>query len=285
MGKLAKSIAHAGINSGAAVIARMVRVSDIKTDPELAQIFPVKEAVLLKVIESMKKNGYDKSQPIVTWKGKNTVVDGHTRLRAASEAQIPEIPVEEKDFESIEEAKLYVYKRQSERRNLTQAEIMDAVKNSKIKDTYDGAGRSAQQLGKMLNVSGTTVNRYRAVLNSGSDEIKEQIRQEELTISKGYDLLKGKQKNPELKKVSCIIHISNIGLGQSSNTIKDIFSEIFSILNSHKDKGNITQEFYQDVRILLEPITNEMFPIEHANTPLRLAETEKQERGDKDDQK
>jgi hypothetical protein len=43
------------------------------------------------------------------------VVDGRSRLQAAREAGIPEIPVEEKEFTALEEAKLYASRRQAER--------------------------------------------------------------------------------------------------------------------------------------------------------------------------
>jgi hypothetical protein len=36
MGRLSDSIGNAGMNAGASVVARMKRVSEIKTDPQLA---------------------------------------------------------------------------------------------------------------------------------------------------------------------------------------------------------------------------------------------------------
>jgi hypothetical protein len=60
MAKLAQSIAHAGMNSGATVLARMMRTSEIKTDPVLEKIFAVKEETLQAIINSMKASGYEK---------------------------------------------------------------------------------------------------------------------------------------------------------------------------------------------------------------------------------
>jgi hypothetical protein len=66
-------------------------------------MFAIREETLASVIASMKESGYDKSQPLVLWKGKGVVVDGHTRLQAAREAGIAEVPVEEKEFASLED--------------------------------------------------------------------------------------------------------------------------------------------------------------------------------------
>jgi ParB family chromosome partitioning protein len=107
MGRLVDSIG----NTGASVVARMKRVSEIQTDPQLAGMFTINAEILASIVKSMKELGYDKSQPLVLWKGKGVVVDGHTRLQAAREAGIPEIPVEEKEFAALEEAKLYAYRR------------------------------------------------------------------------------------------------------------------------------------------------------------------------------
>jgi ParB-like chromosome segregation protein Spo0J len=200
MGRLADSIGNAGMNAGASVVARMKRVSEIKTDPRLAGMFAVRAETLAAIIKSMRESGYDKSQPLVLWKGEGVVVDGHTRLQAALEAGIAEIPVEEKEFTSLEDAKLYAYRRQAERRNLTPAEILAAATELQHKDSRDGTGRASEILAKNLGISPSTVKHARTVAHEASPEIIDEVKRNQMTIDRAYRLTKGKDKPVKAKQ-------------------------------------------------------------------------------------
>jgi transposase len=50
-------------------------------DPEISKIFSVQDKTVEEIAQKMEKAGYDRSQPVVVWKGKNILVDGHTRLK------------------------------------------------------------------------------------------------------------------------------------------------------------------------------------------------------------
>jgi ParB/RepB/Spo0J family partition protein len=192
MGRLADSIGNAGMNAGASVVARMKRVSEITTDPRLAGMFAIKAEILASIVTSMREAGYDKSQPLVVWKEQGAVVDGHTRLQAASEAGITEIPVVEKEFASLEDAKLYAWRRQAERRNLTPAEILAAATELQHKDSRDGTGRASEILAKNLGVSPSTVKHAQAVAQEAPPEIIDEVKKNQMTINKAYRLTKGK---------------------------------------------------------------------------------------------
>jgi len=47
--------------------------------------------------------GYDPSQPIIVWDEGQAVIDGHTRIKAAQEAGIADIPVHYKSFDTEDE--------------------------------------------------------------------------------------------------------------------------------------------------------------------------------------
>jgi hypothetical protein len=128
------------------------------------------------------------------------VVDGHTRLQAALEAGIPEIPVEEKEFAALEDAKLYAYRRQAERRNLTPAEILAAAMELQPKVSRDGTGRSSEILAKNLGVSPSTVKHAQAVAQEAPPEIIDEVKNNRMTINKAYRLAKGKPDKPAKAK-------------------------------------------------------------------------------------
>jgi ParB family chromosome partitioning protein len=192
MGRLSDSIGNAGMNAGAAVVARLRRTPEIKTDPELSGMFAIKPEILTAIIKSIQESGYDRSQPLVLWKERGVVVDGHTRLQAAVEAGISEIPVVEKEFASLADAKLYAYRRQAERRNLTPAEILAAAAALQPRDSRDGTGRASEILAKTLGVSPSTVKHAQTVAHEAPPEIIDEVKSNNITIDKAYRLIKGK---------------------------------------------------------------------------------------------
>lgn len=67
-----------------------VPVWSLKTAEPFCNLFPIRPTVLSEIIEDMNKNGFDACHPIIVWN--MTVVDGHTRLRAAAAAGIETVP-------------------------------------------------------------------------------------------------------------------------------------------------------------------------------------------------
>jgi ParB family chromosome partitioning protein len=193
MSKLTEMVKNSGSTAGAEIIAKMYKPRDIGTDPEIAGIFKIHEETLKTVTASIVKNGYDQSQPVVIWKGKNVIVDGHTRLRAAIEAGVHEIPGVEKEFETLEDAQRYTFKRQAERRNLTQAELFQAAVTLGIKDNHDGSGRSSEKLAEELGVSAATITHARTVSEKASEEDIDAIKNGEKTINEVYQKVRQKK--------------------------------------------------------------------------------------------
>jgi len=81
-----------------------------------------------KVYVNMDLLGFDKTQPIIVWKGRNIVIDGHTRLRAAIKKEIKEVWAIEKEFLNEWDAIQYAVHLQRDRRKLTDADIFQLVR-------------------------------------------------------------------------------------------------------------------------------------------------------------
>jgi ParB family chromosome partitioning protein len=177
---------------------KYLKLDEIETDPEISSLFSIKENTLELIKTSMHKNGYDKSQPVIIWKNdnKSIIVDGNTRVKAAREIGLDEIPVYFKEFEDRQEAIRYTYARQAERRNLTDNELLTAVKLLDKKQTRDGSGRSVEILGKELGVSPSTIVHTQTVLKKASDDDIEAIKDGKKSINKVYKEVKtSKPKN------------------------------------------------------------------------------------------
>jgi ParB family chromosome partitioning protein len=190
--KLTDMARVAGLTAGAEVMAKTARPQDITFDPDL-DIFNINDELVETIAQAMREKGYDKSQPVVVWKGRGCVVDGRTRLKAALAAELPELPVVEKEFDSLEEAIQYAYRRQAERRNLSQGEILEAAIRLGIKERRDGTGKGREKLAKDLGVSESTIKRARTVAKRGSDDDLKAIKKGEKTINQVYQGLREKE--------------------------------------------------------------------------------------------
>jgi ParB-like chromosome segregation protein Spo0J len=181
---------NAGWNAGQNYYARMMRPEEIKIDPEIAGIFRIKEETVAEIVRSIKENDYDKSQPLVIWKGQNILVDGHTRLAAVNRLEMEEVPVVEKEFEDREDAILYTFDRQVLRRNLEPGEILAAAMLLKQRKEKDGNGRAAEQLAKRLGVGVVTIYHARKVGAEAPEADIKAVQKGEKTIGEVYEKLK-----------------------------------------------------------------------------------------------
>lgn len=185
MGKL-KAPESAGFNAGKNYYAKMTDVDEIMIDPVISQVFIYKQQMADEISKRIKADGYDKSQPLTLWKGKNILLDGHTRLAAAKMAGLTEVPVVEMEFEEKEDAILYTFQRQALRRNLSPAEILAAVQLLPVRKEKDGTGRSAEHLAEQLGVSVAHIYRAKRVAKDASDEDLEAVKAGTLSIKDSY---------------------------------------------------------------------------------------------------
>jgi ParB family chromosome partitioning protein len=117
---------------------KMMKLEDIDEDEPFANLFLFDQDKWNKIRMHMAEFGYDHTQPLIIWKEKRILLDGHHRL-AAAEAQVTKylghevkaefqtLPIVEKSFASEEEAIEYVIHLHTERRNLTDSDILNLV--------------------------------------------------------------------------------------------------------------------------------------------------------------
>ena len=196
MSRLTKYTETAGFNAGAEAFAKWMDPREIKINPDIAKLFENDRGVVEKIREEMIERGFDKSEPLVTWNG--TVVDGHTRLKAALEAELEKVLVEEKDFADVEAAKIYTLRRQLNRRNLTAAALLEIAA---LLDAMKNGGKAKHEVAKDLGVGRTTLYRAQEVNRKAPEPVKERIRQGDLTINEVYEQMKpSSQKKPKALK-------------------------------------------------------------------------------------
>ena len=188
----------------------MVDPRELDTAPPFSTVFAVKPDVQEKIVESMTSVGYDPTKPVAVWRERNVVIDGHTRILSAIKARIFDIPVAFFSFASEDDALLYAITSQVHRRNLSQSELLTAVKAvDKIKarggdrkseksktsaEVFDRGECSANETAKILGVGRATVERARVVLKD--EEASQSVLDGKASIRMAADRVRAKKAKP-----------------------------------------------------------------------------------------
>jgi ParB family chromosome partitioning protein len=110
-------------------MVELVSIDSVKTAEPFEGLFPIDKSTLDKVCKSMEADGFDPCQPIILWKEKGIVIDGHTRLAAADSLKLDEVYVTEKSFQTEDAAVDYAIRCQRDRRNISDADLMRWVED------------------------------------------------------------------------------------------------------------------------------------------------------------
>lgn len=172
-----------------------VSVWALRTAEPFKDLFPIHEQVLSDIVDDMNLNGFDIAHPIIVWGNNNmTVVDGHSRLKAAFAAGLDTVPVVCRNFQDEEDAINYAIRSQSSRRNLTNAELLCCVqklfrprRGRRSTDSSHKRGKTAMFLAKTLGISCRKVEKLRAISQYGNDRIKEALSKGDYSINRAFE--------------------------------------------------------------------------------------------------
>ena len=170
-----------------------VPIWSLKTEDPFAKLFPIQDQTLTDIIDDMSVHGFDEAHPIVVWN--MVVIDGHTRLRAAYACGFETVPVVCRRFVDEESALAYAIRCQANRRNLTDYELLMCLETldqrkrvgRPCKNSTERQGKSADLIAEKLGISRSKVERLRAILAYGTDDIKKLVRDGEYSICRAYE--------------------------------------------------------------------------------------------------
>lgn len=110
-------------------MGRYVPISALTTRAPFADIFPVSAELVEAIRSHMRSEGLDEGAPIIVWpEGERlTVVDGHTRLRAAVGVPLADVYIHEHEFADEDAAFDYAIHNQRDRRNLEPPELLRLI--------------------------------------------------------------------------------------------------------------------------------------------------------------
>lgn len=211
------------------------KTHEIKTMAPFNELFAIDENILNAISENIRLKGFDESQPIVLWEGKDIVIDGHTRLAAAKKAELEQVHTCTKPFADEAAALAYAIHNQRNRRNLTQAEIIRCIEKvdqrlshggdrrseeaQKTKASHDALKKTASKTAAIVGVSQATVERARTALSD--PEVGQAVKAGNLSINQGAQTVKAKRKTATEKKKdphpeSDAMHFVTIAISQLS---------------------------------------------------------------------
>ena len=191
---------------------KTLKIKDIALIPEFEKMLAMDESVVSAMTESMKSEGFKSGHELHVWlhDGKYILIDGHTRRYCAMKAGMSSVPCIIHHFDSLEEAKKFAIREQTDRRNLSGEALLQAVANFNFEKGKGNAGeekgKASEIIGKQLGVSSKTVEKARVVLKEATEEQKEAIRKEELSVNQVYNQIRAKatveKPESELPKLS-----------------------------------------------------------------------------------
>ena len=177
-----------------------VNPDTLTTRQPFKKLFPIQEETLAAICQNMEVNGFDPVFPLVVWKEENVLVDGHTRFTAARTMNLEQVPVVYKSFEDEDDALLYSFHAQRNRRNMSDDDIVKCLAildNVHKKDeTGEKTTRKAENeiRAKELGISPQKVDKARKVMEYGSPDIQEQIESGEKSINKAFNEVQAQRR-------------------------------------------------------------------------------------------
>lgn len=178
----------------------------LKVDPQFQRLIPLQSKGELRALEdSVQKEGC--REPVTVWKGRNTLLDGHTRRELAIKHK-KQVKVREIDLPDEKAAIEYILEIQRQRRNLTREAMSyfrgseyNAVKQQrggnrpgrKAKGQSDPLANTAMQLAEKYGVSEKTVKRDaifaqvvdKIIEDYGDPEVKRKLLGADVKLTQG----------------------------------------------------------------------------------------------------
>ena len=188
-------------------LSKILAIEKIEEHEQFKELYSIDEDLLGRIVEDMKANKFDASQPVHIWLYKDEegiehyyLIDGYTRVKAAKLAGLETVPYFEHNFESFEEAHRYALHLQVDRRNLNGMDLLhniEALMGSEYIQNMKGNKNAA--MGEMLGVSEKTIERAKFVEKNASEEQIEAIEAGEATVNSTYDEIKAEKKKSKTK--------------------------------------------------------------------------------------
>lgn len=143
----------------------MKKFGDLEVSEEFSRLVPPMSKENFELLtDNIRRDGYIRD-PLVIWKGKNIILDGHHRYKIAEKLGMG-FRVEEMDFKSVFEAQMWIAENQSGQRRLTRAQL--AVFALGLLPAFSAIGKKRQSRGGRLKGKGEKDKPFNAMDEASS---------------------------------------------------------------------------------------------------------------------
>ena len=215
----------------------MVKVDSLVFDKDFQSLYPQEPEKVESIAENMKVNGYDFSFPIIVLaKDHRTVLDGFSRILATRKVGIKVVPVIEKDFESKDQALLFMETIQLGRRNLCESDKIKHFQHMKsLKEKLKSEGKDVsaytdEKLASQLQVSVRQIQKYNEVESKATAEQLEAIRKGEKTANQVLTEIKQTQGISRKSPASLLNAVEKVLSVAKSKLDENQFNEFSQLL-------------------------------------------------------
>lgn len=222
---------------------KMVNINLLKFDRDFKAVFKQETDKVTEIANDIKLNGFDKTRPIIVT-DEYIIVDGHSRFMAAKKAELKQVPVIIKKFDSRDATIEYEYKMQLNSRRLSDGEYFDAfIRLDEFRKSDPNAtGKTDESIAKQLNKSARQVSKMREIAKKASPELLVKIKNNSISLNKAYELIKSGEKET-----------ASATSDKTNQTGKGINSDSFKLgvlfVLSELEKGKKKTQILKDKRI------------------------------------
>lgn len=135
----------------------------IKLNDAFKSAYKIDKKTLTNIAESIRANGFDKTFPLLLWSKDGSLIDGHTRRKAAIDAGLIRVPCKFIEADSEKEILEYIERIQLDRRNLSQKDKIELIINN---PEFDKANNKKEFIKEKLHCSIATAGRLLSVINN-----------------------------------------------------------------------------------------------------------------------
>lgn len=204
-----------------------VSIDKLHFDEDYKAVFKQEEDKVQRIAEDMKVNGFDKSQPIIIDEN-YAILDGNSRFMACQIAGITKVPVIIKKFESRKDALLYELGLQMNRRNIADDSVLIDTYHTvaAMKDEEGNKLFTDVEIAEKLGVSPRQISKAKEVDLKANDELKDALKNGEISLNKAYNSMKEEIKakeEPEVKAeevTSALTEVENETSADTEETVK-----------------------------------------------------------------
>ena len=175
-----------------------VSIERLHFDEDYKAVFKQEEDKVQRIAEDMKVNGFDKSQPIIIDEN-YAILDGNSRFMACQIAGINKVPVIIKKFENQKDALLYALGLQMNRRNIADDSVLIDTYHTLASKTDEEGNKlfTDVEIAEKLGISPRQISKAKEVDLKANDEIKEALRNKEISLNRAYVSMKEELKGED----------------------------------------------------------------------------------------